>query len=130
MKKWLSVPKCGYKGVSLRIWAVHLISIISALTSAFVSLSYAEVLTLPQGLRLAQEGSRLIKINQEQEKISEGDTLIAKSALLPTLNVSANQTFFARQPYAVFGSFTVPTSEKNFPSYSLSIQQLLYDYGS
>jgi outer membrane protein TolC len=129
MKKRLSVPKRRNKGLSLRMWTVHLISIVLALISAFVSLSYAEVLTLPQGLRLAQEGSRLIKINQEQEKISEGDTLIAKSALLPSINASANQTFFARQPYAVFGSFTVPTSEKNFPSYSLSIQQLLYDFG-
>jgi len=128
MKKWL-VPKRGYKGLSLRMWAVHLISVISTLTSVFVSLSCAEVLTLPQGLRLAQESSRMIKINQEQEKISEGDTLIAKASLLPSVNASANQTLFARQPFAVFGSFTVPTSEKNFPSYSLSIQQLLYDFG-
>ena len=129
MKNWLFIPKGGPKGISLRMLVVSLVPIIATFISAFVSLSYAEVLTLPQGLRLAQEGSRLIKINQEQEKISEGDTLIAKSALLPTLNVSANQTFFARQPYAVFGPVTVPTSEKNFPSYSLSIQQLLYDFG-
>jgi len=112
-----------------RMLVVHLISILTTLSLAFVSLSCAEVLTLPQGLRLAQEGSRMIKINQEQEKISEGDSLIAKSALLPTINASANQTFFAKQPFAVFGPVTVPTSEKNFPSYSLSIQQLLYDFG-
>ena len=129
MKKWSVVSKRGHTCISPGILAVHLISILTALSSAFVSLSCAEVLTLPQGLRLAREGSWLIKINQEQEKISESDTLIAKSALLPTINASANQTFFARQPYAVFGSFTVPTSEKNFPSYSLSIQQLLYDFG-
>lgn len=129
MKKWSVVPQCGYKGSLPGMCAVHVISLISALTSVFVSLSCAEVLTLPQGLRLAQENSRLIKINQEQEKITEGDTLVAKSGLLPSLNVSANQTFFARQPFAVFGTFSVPTSERNFPSYSLSIQQLLYDFG-
>ncbi|HXX54122.1 MAG TPA: TolC family protein, partial [Thermodesulfovibrionales bacterium] len=87
-------------------------------------------MTLSEGLRLAREGNKLIKINQEQEKISESDTLIARSALLPTINASANQTFFAKQPFAVFGPFTVPTSEKNFPSYSLSIQQLLFDFGA
>lgn len=129
MTKWLDIQQHGYACLSLRMWAVHLISIISIFTPVFVSLSYAEVLTLPQGLRLAREGSRLIKINQEQEKISEGDTLIARSALLPSLNASANQTFFAKQPFAVFGPVTVPTSEKNFPSYSLNIQQLLYDFG-
>jgi outer membrane protein TolC len=129
MKEGLVVPKCGGKGISLKMWAVHFLSIISTLTPAFASLSCAEVLTLPQGLRLARENNRLIKINQEQERISEGDTLIAKSALLPSLNASAHMTFYAHQPFAVFGPVTVPTSEKNFPSYSLSIQQLLYDFG-
>ena len=132
MNKWPVVPKLGNKEPSSGMWIVRVISlfsIISAFALGWVSLACAEVLTLPQGLRLARESSRLIKINQEQEKISEGDTLIAKSALLPSINASANQTFYAKQPFAVFGPFTVPTMEKNFPSYSLSIQQLLYDFG-
>jgi len=88
----------------------------------------AEVLTLSQGLKLAAEKSRVIKITRQQERMSEADTLIAKSALLPNVNASASQTFLSYQPQAIFGPQTVPTSEKSFASYSLGVQQLLYDF--
>ncbi len=89
---------------------------------------HAEVLTLSHGLKLAAENNRMIKITQQGERMSEADTLIARSPLLPNLNASASQTFLSHQPIALFGQQSVPTSEKGFASYSLSIQQLLYDF--
>jgi outer membrane protein len=88
----------------------------------------ADILTLSQGLRLAAKSNRTIKITRQQENISKADSLIARSSLLPSVNASAGQTFLAHQPKAIFGSLTVPTSEKDFASYSIGVQQLLYDF--
>lgn len=108
---------------------IYLISIsLLTVTFVFVSVSYAEVLTLPQGLRLAAENNRLIKVTQQQERISEADALVVKSALLPNVSAEFNQTFLARQPGAIFGPLSGPTSQKDFYSYSLRIQQLLFDF--
>ncbi len=101
---------------------------VSFLTLTFAYSSYAEVLTLSEGLRLATENSRLIKINEREELISEADALIAKSPMLPSVNASVSQSFLSDQPGAIFGSQNVPTSEKDFFSYSLHIQQTLYDF--
>lgn len=89
---------------------------------------YAEVLTLPQGINLAVRNNRLIKIAKHEEAISGADTLIAKSPLFPSINASLSQTFLTYQPGAVFGYMSVPTSEKDFHSLSLSVQHILYDF--
>jgi len=94
----------------------------------FSSAAYADVLTLPEGLRLVNENSRLIKITRHEEKISEADTLIARSKTLPELNASGGYTALAHQPKVVFETMTVPMSERNFLFYSLNIQQTLYDF--
>ena len=101
---------------------------LAVFSSLHVRSACAEVLTLSQGLQRVAENNRVIKITQQQERISEADTLVAKSALLPSVNASASQTFLAHQPTAIFGPQTVPTAEKSFASYSLGIQQLLYDF--
>ena len=94
----------------------------------FASTAYSEVLTLPAGLRLVVENSRPIIITGYEEKISEADTQIARSKLLPEINASGGYTSLAYQPAAIFGSQTVPMSERNFLSYSLHIQQTFYDF--
>jgi outer membrane protein len=91
-------------------------------------MSSAEVLTLPEGLRLATQNSRLINISRSDERISGADTRIEKSRLYPTVDAAASGTLLAHQPGAIFGSQTVPLSEKNFYAYSLNIQQTLYDF--
>lgn len=96
--------------------------------SASAYSSYAEVLTLSGGLRLAQENNRSIKISEREELISEADTLIARSPMLPMVNAALSQTFLSDQPGAMFGTQTVPTADKDFLSYSLSVQQTLYDF--
>lgn len=94
----------------------------------FVDIAYADMLTLSEGLRLVTEDSRLIKIAHREEAVSEADTLFARSKMLPDINASLTQTFLAYQPGAIFGQESVPMSEKDFLSYSLSIQQTLYDF--
>ncbi len=107
---------------------------ISAVVATGILLSFwangacGEVLTFAQGLRLAADNNRVIRISQQQEKISEADTLVAKSFLLPSVNASASQTFLLYQPKAIFDSLIVPTSDRSFVSYSLGVQQLLYDF--
>ena len=90
--------------------------------------AYADVLTLPEGLRLVNENSRLIKLTGHEEKISEADTLIARSKTLPELNASGGYTTLSHQPTVLFETVTVPMSERNFLFYSLNIQQTLYDF--
>ncbi len=107
------------------IFLFFILVVLSVFSDGFVS---AEVLTLSEGLRLAKENNRLIRIAQRDESISEQDTLIAKAKMLPDINAAVDQTFLARQPNAVFGPLVVPVSEKDFFSYSLNIQQTLYDF--
>jgi len=107
--------------------AVALLAV-SFVLLAITCFSSADVLTLKDGVRLAVENNRLIKISGQEELISEADTLIAKSPMLPGVNTSISQTFLSDQPGAIFGAQTVNTSEKDFLSYSLSVQQTLYDF--
>lgn len=88
----------------------------------------AGALTLSQGLQLVIQNNRAIKITQREEAISEADALLARSTMLPNINASLGQTFFAYQPAAIFGFQSVPMSEKSFHSYSLNVQQILYDF--
>jgi outer membrane protein TolC len=107
---------------SLFIFEILFFSIVPA------DILYADLLTLPEGIRLATENNRLVRITQREAAISEADTLIAQSRLLPTINASLTQTFLAHQPEAIFGPQTVPVSEKDYLSYNLNIQQTLYDF--
>jgi outer membrane protein len=92
----------------------------------------AEVLTLPQGIRIATEQNRLLKIAESQESISEADTLRARSAMYPAIDASLSQTFLANQPTVIIGTQLgpqiAPTYQKDYLSYSISIQQILYDF--
>jgi outer membrane protein len=88
----------------------------------------AELLTLPEGLRLVTQNSRLIRISLGDEKISEADSWIEKARLYPTISATAGGTALARQPGAIFGDISVPMSQKDFYAYSLNIRQTLYDF--
>lgn len=125
-----------------------IVFLISALFITYGGIASAEVLTFSQGLHLAAQNNRLVKISERDEAISEADITLARALMLPSINASLSQTFLAYQPGAIFVSQTpvpgsgsntskpltittvqeVPTAEKNFASYSLTIQQLLYDF--
>lgn len=118
-------------------------SLISVLFIAYGGIAFAEVLTFSQGLHLAAQNNRMVKISERDEAISEADITLARALMLPSINASLSQTFLAYQPAAIFVSQTptglaspptvttvqsVPTADKGFVSYSLTIQQLLYDF--
>jgi outer membrane protein len=112
--------------MKLRFFAVLFLA--SAFLATVSSAAYSEVLTLSEGLKLAVKNSRLMSIAHREEDISKTDTLIEKAALYPRVDGALSQTFLANQPGAIFGNLSVPTSEKSFLAYSLSVQQTLYDF--
>jgi outer membrane protein len=116
----------AYRCLRVSHFIIFFLGMIFTLVCA--STAYSEVLTLSAGLKLVTENSRLIKITEHDEKISEADTLIAQSKTLPEINAGWAYSSLAYQPTAIFGSQTVPVSEKNFLFYSLNIQQTLYDF--
>lgn len=95
---------------------------------------YAEnapkILTLYEGLKLATDNNRIIKIVSFNKEIASADTLVARSKLLPSIQASFSQTFLARQPGAIFGPQEVFTSQKDFLSYGINIYQTIYDFGA
>ncbi len=106
--------------------ALLLLSIVGAFFSA--KIVSAEALTLPEGLRLVTQDSRLIRIALSDENIFLADANIEKSRLFPTVNAAANGTMLAHQPGAVFGDLAVPMSQKDYYAYSMNIRQTLFDF--
>ncbi len=104
------------------------LSCIAILLFLQVRTASAELLTLPEGLRLVTENSRLVRISRGQERISETDTRIERSRLFPTVNGSASGTMLAHEPHAIFGTQSIPVSKKDFYAYNLTVQQTLYDF--
>jgi outer membrane protein len=88
------------------------------------------VLTLSEGLRIAAESNRTIKIASRGRDVSSADVLAARSSYLPAVNGSLSQTFLARQTIAVFGPFVAPETNKSYFSYGLDVRQDLYDFGA
>ncbi len=87
------------------------------------------IMTLGQGLKLATENSRLIKIALRGRDVSSADVMIARARYLPSVNASLSQTFLSNQLVAVFGPFTVPEGNKSTLSYGFDVHQVLYDFG-
>ncbi len=119
-----------FSGILLRKRTVLVISLslMISILCLTTHASLAEVITLSKGLQLVTEQSRILKITQREEAISEADVMHARARLFPEVNAAAGYTTQAYQPQAIFGSLTVPVSEKNFLSYSISIQQTLFDF--
>jgi outer membrane protein TolC len=86
--------------------------------------------TLAEGLKVATENSRVVKIAARDRDISAADIMIARAAYFPSINTSATQTFLANQPGAIFGIFSVPTGEKSSFAFGLDVRQTLYDFGA
>jgi outer membrane protein len=89
----------------------------------------ADKLTLAEGIRIVTEDNRVIKIAQQEESMSRADTLIARSRLLPRVDASYTQNYQEVQPGVIINTLSAPTAERSFNTYSLTIQQLLYDFG-
>lgn len=90
---------------------------------------HAEKLTLADGVRLVTVDSRAVKIAEQEESISQADTLIARSLLLPRADGRYTQNYQELQPGMINPAGVVFTGERSYYTYSLIMQQLLYDFG-
>jgi outer membrane protein len=92
------------------------------------ALDKPEMLSLAGGLRIATDGNRVIKIALFNRNLASQDISIARSRFFPVANASANYTMLAYQPGAVFGPLSVPTADKDYPSYTVAVHQTLFDF--
>ena len=92
------------------------------------ALDKPEMLSLAGGLRIATDGNRVIKIALFNRNLASQDISIARSRFFPVANASANYTMLAYQPGAVFGPLSVPTADKDYPSYTVTVHQTLFDF--
>jgi outer membrane protein len=86
------------------------------------------VITLPEGLRKVTADSRDVKVSIQDELIADADSRIVRSRLLPTVTASAGYTSLANQPTAIFGTLQAPTSDRNYNSFSVNVEQILFDF--
>lgn len=115
------------KGIAL-IPGILLI-FLSGGTSFSESPPISQTITISEGLRIATESSRIIKIASFNRDISLSDILVARSRLLPNVSAYANQTFLTYQPGVKLGTFSAYTSDRNSLSYGIDIYQTIYDFG-
>jgi outer membrane protein TolC len=86
-------------------------------------------LTLEEGLKIAVEDGRDVKIAQSDEDAARAAVSLARSPWLPSVDLYGSQTWLQNQPEAKFGTLTAPTSQDHFLSYGVQAHQLLYDFG-
>lgn len=122
--------------MNLRVSAFSVYSLFMGILFSFViftvNLSAEEppFLSLKDGLKIATEKARLLRIASISENMSEMDLKIARSRFLPSINAYVRQTFLANQPGARFGYAEVYTSEREFISYGVTLYQSLYKGGA
>jgi outer membrane protein len=88
------------------------------------------IITISEGLRLATDNNRLIKIASLNKDMASADILIARAKFLPSINASFRQTYLTHQPGAIFGPEKVFISQKEYPSYGINLYQTIYDFGA
>ncbi len=86
-------------------------------------------LTIQEGIAMVLKDSRLIKITLSDNAMAYQDSLVARSALLPHLNMTAVKTYNLNKSEMKFGSQSVPTSNKDPFSFGVDVYQTLFDFG-
>jgi len=90
--------------------------------------AHAERLTLSDGIRMVTEDNMLVKIRKQDELISESDTLIARSGLLPHVYGTYSQNYNEKQQGTQIQGQSAYTQQQDFYAFSLRAQQLLWDF--
>ncbi len=86
-------------------------------------------ITIPQGIAMILKDSRVIKIARAQTNMSYEDSLMARSALLPQVNLSITETFRKYQPASKSGEQRINTAQQQSLSYGFDVYQTLFDFG-
>lgn len=87
------------------------------------------LITICQGIDLTLKNNHMIRVALPSNEMAYQDSLMARSALLPQLNIVAVKTFNQYQPATKFDSQNLPTSEKDPFSYGFDVYQTLFDFG-
>jgi outer membrane protein len=87
------------------------------------------VLTLSDALQAAAAGSQASVVAGLDLSAAQEGTTRAKSAYWPSLSVSGNWQARDREVVAIFGTFEVPTTQKNFFTAEADLTELLWDGG-
>lgn len=109
---------------------IHILFVFAIFHSSHCLADDKNIITISDGLKLATDQNRLIKIASISKDIASADTLAARSRLLPNINASLNQTYFVHQPGARFDDQELFTSEKDSLSFGINIYQTIYDFGA
>jgi len=97
--------------------------------SVYADDSVGEQLTLQEGITRIIRNNRGVIIASIDSDIASQSVVVARSVLLPQINVSASQSFLSYQPGAKFGTLSVYTSERRYFSYGVDVYQTLFDFG-
>lgn len=89
----------------------------------------SRLVTIPQGIELVLQNSRLIKVALPDNAMSFQDSLLARSALLPQLSGYINKTFNSTAPGMIFDSLSVETGDKDPLTYGFDVYQTIFDFG-
>ncbi|MBP1733053.1 MAG: alkaline protease secretion protein AprF [Deltaproteobacteria bacterium] len=119
-------------GEDMKLRSVSKVLLQALLITLLSSAAFAEPLSLSAGLKIVTEDNRLIKISEEEEKLSQGDTLIARSRLLPRVDAPASQTYLQYSPTVIISQggpgVKAPTAQSDYYSYGIVMRQLLFDF--
>ncbi|MBA4348602.1 MAG: hypothetical protein C0415_01240 [Thermodesulfovibrio sp.] len=121
--------KCKVQGLLILRFIITIIFCI-LFSSICYSQDSRQTITISDGLKMATENSRLVKISFLERDISYEDTVIARSKLLPDINASLSQSFLYNQPGAHIGSQNAYTSEKSYLSYGITAHQTIFTFGA
>ena len=108
-----------------------LLLLLLVITAVLAPPSRAAAITLGEGLAIVAQQGRDVRISEAEEDVVRAGVRLARSPLLPRVDLYARRTWLRYRPEALFGLFEpVPISEKDFLSYGFRINQLLYDFGA
>jgi outer membrane protein TolC len=88
----------------------------------------APKLSLPEGLRIAAEENRVLKIAEFSRGMAEQDINTALSRYFPSVNATAGYTMLSTQPGMNTIFMPIRTSEKAYPAYGVSFHQTIFDF--
>jgi outer membrane protein TolC len=88
------------------------------------------VLTVSEGLMIATEKNRVLRIASKEAEVSLEDARVARSRLYPRIDASLKETFLAYQPGVDFEGMNAYTEQKTSLSYEITVRQTLYKFGA
>ena len=87
------------------------------------------LITIVQGIEMTLKNNHMIRIALPGDEMSYQDSLISRSALLPSINLTASKGYFRYQPAAKIGSTVANTVNKDPFSFGVDVYQTLFDFG-